>query len=295
MRAALAFVAVLAFSGSALASGPIGIGTPVEGAPPPVGGLEPGNKRAYWSRGEHRLFVSSLFDAGYLYLRPQIAIGYGKPHWRFAQLETSTGVSGGGANQYGGLRFALPFIEVRGGVRYQFPFSRTFIAEKDKYSRFDLEARDAPSARYSSFDSDLTATAPAYRGSIFAIVGANYVFGVTDGYDVYEEQLRVMVRSPWVYRARVGYAFRFGEQGAVRVGPVVETLYIPGRKATVIRGGIVATVVLTHNVEVLATFVPTIISPDQIGAAGGDFGQLGIRYRWASPAPPHTEEEERSP
>lgn len=293
MRRAVVCIAVLAAANPALAS-PIGVGTPIEGSPPPVGGLETGNRRAYWSRGSHRWFVSSLFDAGYLYLRPQIAVGYGKPHWRFAQLETSTGLSGGGANQYGGLRLALPFIEVRSGIRYQFPFARTFILEKDAYSRFDLEARDAPSARYSSVDSEITANVPAYRGSIFALFGANYVFGVTDGYDVYEEQLRVVIRSPWVYRARVGYALRFGDQGAIRIGPVVEALYIPRRGATVVRGGVVATVVLTHNVEVLATFVPTILSPDAIGTAGGDFGQLGIRYRWAAPAPPHTEDEERA-
>lgn len=291
MRRALAALFVLGLSGEALASGPIGVGAPID--VPPTVGLEPGNKRAYWSRGAHRLYVSSIIDAGYLYVRPSIAVGFGKPHWRFVQLETSTAVSGNGAGQFGGLRLAIPYAELRGGLRAQLPFSQTFLVSKPSHDRFDLEERDTPGARYLSIDTDLLATAPAYHGSVFALVGAYRLSGVPEGYDVYEELLRVISRSGWIYRVRLGYAFRFGEQGAVRFGPVVEGIYIASRDARVIRAGVVATVVLTHNVEVLATLIPTLVSPDSIGVTGGDFGQLGVRYRWGAPAEPHSEEEDK--
>jgi hypothetical protein len=39
---------------------------------------------------------------------------------------------------------------------------------------------------------------------------------------------------------------------------------------------------LTRRVDVRGSFIFTVISPDRIGLAGGDFTELGIRYRWAS-------------
>lgn len=63
----------------------------------------------------------------------------------------------------------------------------------------------------------------------------------------------------------------------------MELVYDPARNSRVVRAGIVATVVLTHHLEVLAAFIPTIASPDRSGLSGGDFGQLGIRFRWGAP------------
>ena len=295
MKRTLLCLLLLSLPRPALASGPIGVGAPIEAAPVASGGLETGNRRAYWSRGNHRWFVSSLLDAGYLYARPQIAVGYGKPHWRYFQVETFGTISGGGGAPYAGIRMGLPFLELRSGARYQIPFTRSFLPREASYDRFDLENRLAPTARYLAFDNDLQATIPAYKGTIFTLLSLNYVTGVPDGYDVYEEQVRVIGTAPWFTRARLGYAFRLGEQGAIRIGPVVEWIYNLGRKTTTIRAGVVATVVLTHHLEVLATLVPTITSPDRIGLTGGDFGQLGIRYRWASPAPPSEPSERTEP
>lgn len=286
MKRALLCIAALMVARPALASGPIGVGTPIESGSPISGGLETGNRRAYWSRGAHRWFTSSMIDVGYLYARPQIAVGWGKPHWRYFQLETFANVSGGGAAQYGGIRLGLPFLEVRSGARYQIPFNRSFFVRQQSYDRFDLEDRNGPTARYLAIDNDIAATIPAYRGTIFSILTLTYVMGVPNGYDLYEEQLRVLGTAPWFTRARLGYAFRLGEQGAVRFGPVVEWVYNVGRQTSTFRAGLVATVVLTHHLEMLATLVPSIIGPDRIGLTGGDFGQLGLRYRWASPAPP---------
>jgi hypothetical protein len=39
---------------------------------------------------------------------------------------------------------------------------------------------------------------------------------------------------------------------------------------------------LSRRVEVRGSFVFTVVSPDRIGLVGGDFTELGVRYRWAS-------------
>jgi len=275
-------------STNALATGPVGVGTPVEAAPPPTTGLEPGNKRQYWAAAPVGLFASSIVDAGYIYLRPQIALGWGRPHWHFLQAESFATVSAGGLAHYSGLRVSLPHLEARSGMRYQFSYTRSFYERpaENEYNRSSLESQVGPSSRYWAWDSELLLSAPLLHGSVFGLFGAYNLMGVPDGFDVYEEMLRVMARPHWLFRGRLGHVFRLGEQGAVRVGPVVEMILNPARNARVLRAGLIATIVLTHHLEILATFIPTITSPDRIGLAGGDFAQLGVRYRWGYPEKP---------
>ena len=283
MKRLAAFVLTMSIAKTALATGPIGVGAPLEPPPPPVVGLEPGNRRAYWSNAPVGVFASSIVDAGYIYLRPQFAIGYGRPHWNFAQLETFATASAGTLGAYAGARVALPHFDARSGIRYQFPLARSFYAQQETYDRFSLESREGPSSRYSSWDSEVLVSAPILHGAVFGLFGAYRVLGVPDGFDVYEEMLRVVARPPWLFRVRLGHTLLLGEKGSIRVGPVVEMVHNPARNGSVFRAGIVATVVLTHHLEVLATFIPTIASPDRIGLAGGDFGQLGLRFRWGTP------------
>jgi hypothetical protein len=41
-------------------------------------------------------------------------------------------------------------------------------------------------------------------------------------------------------------------------------------------------ILLSRALEVRGTFVPTVASPDRIGLVGGDFTELGLRWRWAT-------------
>ena len=41
-------------------------------------------------------------------------------------------------------------------------------------------------------------------------------------------------------------------------------------------------IVLSRRVEVRGSFVVSLISPDRFGLVGGDFTELGVRYRWAT-------------
>ena len=109
---------------------------------------------------------------------------------------------------------------------------------------------------------------------------------VPSDYLVYEENLRVVMKPPYVWRARLGYLAGFGRDGSIRVGAAADLIGIPGRDEYVVRAGILGSVLINANLEAQASFIPVIVSPDRLGLAGGDFGQLGIRYHWATGSTP---------
>ena len=43
------------------------------------------------------------------------------------------------------------------------------------------------------------------------------------------------------------------------------------------------------QLEAQASLIPVLVSPDRLGLVGGDFGQLGVRYTWASGSQPDPE------
>jgi hypothetical protein len=63
---------------------------------------------------------------------------------------------------------------------------------------------------------------------------------------------------------------------------VGEILDLPKRDNFVIRAGLVASFAIDDHLEALGLLVIPIAGPDSIGIAGGDFAELGIRYRWAT-------------
>ena len=101
--------------------------------------------------------------------------------------------------------------------------------------------------------------------------------------EVFEETLHVIVRPPLVWRGRGGLAVRFGAYDQHSIGVVTDVLDIPKREDSVtVRVGPVMRFVLSRRVELRGSFVFTMASPDNIGLIGGDFAELGVRYRWAS-------------
>jgi hypothetical protein len=93
----------------------------------------------------------------------------------------------------------------------------------------------------------------------------------------------VIVRPPLVWRARLGYVFRFGAYDQHSIGIVADLLDVPRRDDSItLRVGPVMRFVLSRRVELRGSFVVTVTSPDTIGLVGGDFTEFGVRYRWAS-------------
>ena len=239
--------------------------------------------RATWNMGEPRPFVASTLDFGYVYFRPRVSLGWGRPHAEWVGLDANPIFQGSGLGAYGGLRASLSFVDIRLGVRGFYAFERSFLAQQASYSRTDLETTNGGHAQYATYEAEVTTGARIGPGELGLVASASSVEGVRPGTYVFEETLHVIVEPPWVFRARAGYAlFVLPSLGRTSIGPAVEALYVPDRKAVTVRAGVLLRVVITREIEVRGSFVPTIVSPDTIGIVGGDFTELGLRYRWAT-------------
>jgi hypothetical protein len=236
----------------------------------------------YWERGSARLFAATTIDVGYLYLRPRLSLGYGKPFNFWAGVDVNPIATSTGLGAYAGLRLQVPWFDVRAGARAYYAFQHSFLAPQAHYSTIDLNDTAGPQSRYVTLEVNVSGGIPVGPGSILIDLTASAVQGVTKGDYVYEETLRVITKPPAIYRARTGYAVRLGAEGAARLGVVGEVLDLPGRDALVYRAGLVASFAIDDHLEAVGLLVIPVASPDSIGIAGGDFGELGLRYRWAS-------------
>jgi hypothetical protein len=253
---------------------------------PDTSGIDHVEPVSIWSRGESRAFVSSVVELGFVYMRPQLAAGFGKPHWSWIGLEVQPSFSTGGTGVYGGARAALPFVDLRAGARYVFAAGRKFLVPRESYARDDVERLDprAQTSHYVALESELSGTAPAPGGSLFAVGSASLLFGVPEGWFVFDESLHVVVDPPMVWRARLGYALALGEDDFLSVGPVGEVIGVPDREAFVVRTGPAVSVKLTAQLDMLASIAFVVASPDTTGLLGADIGRIGLRWRWATGA-----------
>jgi hypothetical protein len=285
---ALAFAGFLGGTAPAFAQKPFGV-DPAAPGPPAAAGIEQALVARYWELGRPRLFFSTTLEAGYAYLRPRFALGYGLPYWRWVGLETYPLLSLSGVGHYAGIGAAVPGLQFRAGGRYTFPFSRSFLTPKSSFSRLDIELRDGPRADYLSLEAEVSGTVRVPAGSLFAILTGYRTELVPDGYYLYEESLRAVMAPPYIWRARLGYLLAFGRDAAIRFGPAGDLIGLPGREEFVVRAGLVASVSIDAHLDAHASLVPVIVSPDTLGLAGADFGQLGIRFRWATGSTPDPE------
>ena len=236
-----------------------------------------------WAAFPSRLFVATTVDVGYVYARPRVTLGYGKPFTTFVGLDVNPIATNTGLGLYGGLRGAVPYLDLRVGARQFWAFSHTYLPPAESYQRIDLETRGDARARYLTWEAEMDASIPLGPGQVVLRGSASYVTGVPEGQYVFEETLHVIVAPPLVWRVRGGYALGFGPRQQHSIGLVVDVLDIPKRDDSVtLRVGPILRFVLSRRVDVRGSFVATAVSPDRIGLVGGDFTELGVRYRWAS-------------
>jgi hypothetical protein len=239
--------------------------------------------RRSWNEGEARSFLATTLDVGWVYLRPRLSVGYGKPFRTWFGLDVNPIVSGAGVGGYAGLRLALPGFDLRVGPRYFASFNRNYLVPQKNYNRVDLDSTLRDPARVVTLESEAEASLPVGPGDIVALGSVSYVTNVPNNELVFEETLRVVVAPPFVWRGRGGYVVRFGTSRQHSIGIVADVLDVPKRDDSLtVRVGPVVRIVLSRRVEVRGSFVPTVVSPDHIGIIGGDFTELGFRYRWAT-------------
>lgn len=252
----------------------------------PGAGKDPDTTRSgYWAEGSARPFFATSIDLGYLYLRPRAIVGYGRPFWTWIGFEANPQVSQRFLGAYAGVRAELPFFDLRLGSRYVFSFQQAQLRPREEYGRLQLESRELPRLTYYDLEAELTGAIPFGPGSVLLLGTANRILGVPKDVFVFDQVLRVIVDPPWVYRGRIGFGMRLGPTGRIGMGLVGEVLHVPERHASTIRAGIIATASLSNHLEVIGSFIPPFVGPDTLGIAQGDFGQLGIRYRWATGTP----------
>jgi hypothetical protein len=272
----LAITAALFTAGGAARAADLG---PTSTSQPAKTGADALGRESYWGLGSSRLFVSSTVDAGYLYFRPQIAVGYGKPHWSWIGAELYPSISGGGAVAYTGLRAALRHVDLRVGARYVLSFNRHFLAPRASFTREHVETRSGKPSRYVGLDSELAFSIPLYLGTIFGLLGAYGILGVPEGSFVFEEGLHTVMKPPFIARARLGYALALGD---ISLGAFGEVIVNPGRRRPVARAGPSLGLQISDHLDLFATFAFVLGSSDTLGLLSGDIGTLGVRYRWAS-------------
>lgn len=239
--------------------------------------------RRSWNEGRTRAFAATTLDVGWVYLRPRLSLGYGKPFGTWIGIDMNPIITNAGFGAYGGLRLALPRLDLRVGPRYFFSFNREFLDPRQSYNGLALDSTAGTPARIITYEAEVEASLPVGPGDIVALGSVSYVTNVPDGQLVFEETLHVIVAPPLLWRARGGYVFRFGSSRQHSLGLVAEILDVPKRDdSRTIRVGPILRFVLSRRVEIRGSFVPTVISPDHIGLVGGDFTELGFRYRWAT-------------
>jgi hypothetical protein len=236
-----------------------------------------------WGTLPARPFAATTFDFGFVYVRPRISFGYGRPFTQWVGVDVNAIAQSSGLGAYGGFRVEIPHLDWRVGPRYFSSFEHTYLDRKPRYERIDLERVVSTAARTLTWETELDLSFKLGPGALLLRGSASYVTGVPDGKDAFEETLHIIVTPPFVWRTRLAYVFLFGSRNQHSLGPAVDFLDVPKRDDSLtIRVGPLLRMQLSRRVDVRGSFVATIISPDRIGLRGGDFGELGLRYRWAS-------------
>lgn len=243
--------------------------------------VEPEMKHT-WDEGSPRFFAASTFDVGFLYVRPRISLGYGKPHRTWFGIDGNPTVAGPGVGAYAGVRLAIPHFDIRFGPRYFRAFQHAYLAPLESFNRIQLESTVLDPATTLTWEVEANGDIPVGPGDIVFLGSVSHVSSVPAGQYVFEETLRVLVAPPWVVRGRAGYAFRFGSHEQISVGIVGDFVGVPERGTVVVRVGPMVRFALSRSFEVRGSFVPRVSSPDDLGLLDSDFTELGLRWRWAT-------------
>jgi hypothetical protein len=236
-----------------------------------------------WGVLPARPFVATTVDFGFVYVRPRASLGYGKPFTQWVGVDANVTAKSGGLGAYGGLRVEIPHLDFRIGPRYFASFEHTYLEPRQSYARIDLERDVGNLARTLTWEAELDLSARLGPGQLLLRGSGSYVTGVPDGEYVFEETLHIIAAPPLVWRTRLAYTFTFGARDQHSIGPAVDFLDVPKRDdSTTLRVGPILRMQLSRRVDVRGSFIVTVLSPDRIGLVGGDFTELGLRYRWAS-------------
>jgi hypothetical protein len=171
---------------------------------------------------------------------------------------------------------------MRFGPRFVSMVNQVFVPETDVVTRIMLDADEGKRLRYLALDGEANFAIPLPVGSLGLGLGAYGFFSVPNDQYFLEDNLRVVVGGRFAGRARATYLIGVGDPDTLRIGGLAEVLINPHREMVNVRLGPAIVVSLTHHLEAVGVAALSVFNPDEIGLAGADLGQIGMRYRWAT-------------
>lgn len=243
-------------------------------------GLE--QAQSYWAATTARTFLGAVFELGTFSLRPELNLGYGKPHFAWAGVSSWSRLTPGGVGFYAGPRLHLPHFSLATGARYQSSVEQRFVLPREVFDRDAIDSQALSRSRFLAWDSELYVDGDAPLGRASLLVTLHGIFGVPKDYLVFEDTLRIVIMPPFAWRTRFAYQVNVGDFESMAIGAVTELLGSPGRDFMTARVGPVVSVALTHHLQATAVATFVVAGRDRLGLAGADLGQIGLRYRWAT-------------
>jgi len=251
------------------------------GATPPSSARQQTPTYSPWQSDRSTAFVSTVTDAGVVYVRPRVMLGYGAPHWKFVALDAHWIVTNSFTAPYLGWRASLPFLDAMFGARTVYPFNRAILTPAASHTGPELGLDDDEErSTYQAVDLELAAYAPLAHGVAFLDLHPVLVNAPRDVH-IYEEVLRAVMQPPMAVGTRGGYLYGFGPDQSLKAGFVLEYVVLPHRPRNVTRGGPVGSLSIDQHWEFLVAFSAVLDSPDSLGIWHGTYAFLGLTHRWA--------------
>ena len=180
------------------------------------------------------------------------------------------------------IRGVFPQGSFRFGGRYEAPVDQDFLIPRDHYFARDLEQEGVGISKYLALEVEATGVVPFPGGRLFGVLTGYHVEGIPEDLYLLEEALRVVTKGPWLWRARLGYLYQVDFGASFHVGAAVEVIHLISRETAVVRAGPAISVALTDHLTVVGATMLVADSPDTLGLRGANFGELSLRYRWAT-------------
>ncbi len=236
----------------------------------------------YWSEGKPRLFVATRSELGLPYAKPYVSLGYGLPHWIWTGVDVNAIATLEFIQGYVGARASSPIVDLAFGARNTKSYAKPFLVPAARFTEDTVMDAPGESARYWAWEAEAVVTAPLPYAAVIANLIAVGTIDVPDGFDLYDESYRVVVRTPVFFVLRMGAVARLLNEGALKIGAIAEHVFETGRAPPVWRVGPAVSLQLTDHLEANAALTLNVAGPDDLGLALGSYGVAGVRYRWAT-------------
>src|SRR5262249_9035215 len=140
-----------------------------------------------WGTMPARTFLAVTTDIGFVYVRPRISFGQGRPFTSWVGADANLIAQTTGLGGYAGLRVEVPHFDIRLGARYFASFTHTYLDSKPSYDRLDLETSAGKAAHILTYETEADASIPAGPGIVLLRGSLSAVTGVPDDQNVFEE------------------------------------------------------------------------------------------------------------